>query len=57
MLAEGSFVLSICDGTVGEIHCSFYDLHRLDSGKVVEHWDTVDAIPPRHEWNNNNGKF
>ena len=57
VLAEGSFVLSVCEGTLGETHCSFYDLYRIDNEKVVEHWDTIDAIPPRHEWNNNNGKF
>lgn len=57
LLAEGNFVLSVCEGMLGEIHCSFYDLYRLDRGKVVEHWDTVDAIPPRSEWKNDNGKF
>lgn len=57
VLAEGNFVLSICEGTRGETHCSFFDLHRIDNGKVVERWDTVDPIPPRQEWNNNNGKF
>jgi predicted SnoaL-like aldol condensation-catalyzing enzyme len=57
VLAEGNFVLTICEGTIGDTDCSFYDLHRIDNGKVVEHWDTVDVIPPRHEWNNNNGKF
>jgi len=57
VLAEGNFVLTICEGMLGETHCSFYDLHRIDNGRIVEHWDTVDTIPPRHEWKNNNGKF
>ena len=57
VLAEGSFVLSICEGVLGETHCSFFDLYRIDNEKVVEHWDTVDAIAPQNEWNNNNGKF
>ncbi len=57
VLAEGNFVLSVCEGLLGETHCSFYDLYRIDHDKVVEHWDTVDAIAPRNEWNNNNGKF
>jgi len=57
VLAEGNFALSMCEGTLGGVHSSFYDLYRLDNGKIVEHWNTVDAIPPRHEWNNNNGKF
>ncbi len=57
VLAEGNFVLSVCEGTLGETHSSFYDLYRIDDERVVEHWDTVDDIPPRHEWNNDNGKF
>jgi predicted SnoaL-like aldol condensation-catalyzing enzyme len=57
VLAEGNFVLSVCEGTLDETHCSFYDLYRIDNERLVEHWNTVDAIPPRNEWNNDNGKF
>jgi predicted SnoaL-like aldol condensation-catalyzing enzyme len=57
LLAEGSFVLSVCEGSLDGIHSSFYDLFRVADGKVVEHWDTIDAIPPRSEWKNDNGKF
>jgi len=24
---------------------------------LVEHWDTIEAIPARSEWKNDNGKF
>lgn len=57
ILAEGSFVLAVCEGFIDGIHTSFFDLFRLDSGKLVEHWDTTEAIPPRSEWKNDNGKF
>ncbi len=57
LLAEGNFVLSVCEGTLNGIHSSFYDLFRLSDGKIVEHWDTVEAIPPRSAWKNDNGKF
>ena len=36
---------------------AFYDLFRVEGGKVVEHWDTIEAIPPKSEWKNDNGKF
>lgn len=57
VLAEGSFVLSVSEGYADGVHSSFFDLFRLESCKIVEHWDTTEAIPPRSEWKNDNGKF
>ncbi len=57
VLAEGSFVLSVCEGTLSGVHTAFYDLFRLSAGKLVEHWDTVEAVAPKSEWKNQNGKF
>ena len=57
VLAEGNFVLSVCEGYVDEFHTSFFDLYRLEKGRIVEHWDTVEAIVPVSEWKNANGKF
>jgi predicted SnoaL-like aldol condensation-catalyzing enzyme len=57
ILAEGNFVLSVSEGSVNGVHSSFFDLFRLANGKVVEHWDTTEAVPPRSEWKNDNGKF
>ncbi len=56
-LAEGNFVLCVVEGERRGVHCSFYDLYRLADGRIVEHWDTVEAVPPRSEWKNDNGKF
>ncbi len=57
ILAEGNFVLSVSEGALGAVHSSVYDLFRIENGKLVEHWDTIEAIPPRSEWKNDNGKF
>ncbi len=57
LLAEGNFVLAVNEGYNGEVHTSFYDLFRVEQGKIVEHWETTDAVPPRSEWKNDNGKF
>ena len=57
VLAEGNFVLCASEGYLEGVHSSIYDLFRLTEGKLVEHWDTIEAIPPRSEWKNNNGKF
>jgi predicted SnoaL-like aldol condensation-catalyzing enzyme len=57
VLAEGSFVLCVCEGNNAGVHTAFYDLFRLANGIVVEHWDTTEKIAPRSKWKNNNGKF
>ena len=57
VLAEGNFVLAVSEGSLNGAHSSFYDLFRVDSGKLVEHWDTIETIPPRSKWKNENGKF
>lgn len=57
LLAEGSFVLAVSEGSLDGVHSAFYDLFRVAEGRLVEHWDTVEAIPPRSEWKNDNGKF
>lgn len=57
VLAEGDFVLTVNEGFQSGVHSSFYDLFRVANGKVVEHWDTTTEVPPRSEWQNDNGKF
>lgn len=57
ILGEGNFVLSVSEGEFMNKHVAFYDLFRIENGKIVEHWDTIEAIPPKSEWKNNNGKF
>ena len=57
ILAEGNFVLSVSEGFFNNTHSAFYDLFRISSGMIVEHWDTTEDIPPISEWKNNNGKF
>lgn len=57
VLAEGCFVLSVSEGSLGGVHTAFYDLFRAAQGKLVEHWDTLESIAPRNEWKNDNGKF
>ncbi|WP_228464552.1 nuclear transport factor 2 family protein [Chryseobacterium antibioticum] len=45
------------EGTMGGKHTSFYDLFRIENGKIMEHWDTIEEIPAKENWKNNNGKF
>ncbi|QSX76831.1 nuclear transport factor 2 family protein [Lysobacter arenosi] len=57
ILGEGNFILSVSEGQTGSQHVAFYDLWRIENGKIAEHWDTIEAIPPREQWKNGNGKF
>lgn len=57
ILAEGNFVLVAAEGAYKSTHSAIYDLFRLSGGVIVEHWDSIEEIPPRETWNNNNGKF
>jgi predicted SnoaL-like aldol condensation-catalyzing enzyme len=57
ILGEGNFVLVVSEGSFGGKPSAYYDLYRIQAGKIAEHWDTIEAIPPRAEWKNSNGKF
>jgi len=57
ILGEGNFVLTVSEGQFLGKHVAFYDLFRIENGKIAEHWDTIEEIPPKENWKNNNGKF
>ncbi len=57
ILGEGNFVLAISEGTFADKPMSYYDLFRVENGKIVEHWDVMENILPKSEWKNTNGKF
>jgi len=57
VLGEGNFVLVVSEGQLGGKHTSFYDLFRIENGKIAEHWDVIETITPQSEWKNQNGKF
>ncbi|WP_282125108.1 nuclear transport factor 2 family protein [Marinifilum flexuosum] len=57
ILGEGNFVLSVSEGIFMKEKVAFYDLFRIENGKIVEHWDTIEKIIPDSEAKNSNGKF
>ena len=57
ILEEGNFVLTQCEGVFMKKNVAFYDLFRVQNGKIVEHWDAIEQIPAKGNWKNNNGKF
>ena len=57
VLAQGNFVLAVSEGTFGGAPTSYYDLWRVENGKVAEHWDVMETIADESTWQNQNGKF
>lgn len=57
VLAQGNFVLAVSEGTFGGAPTAYYDLWRVENGKIAEHWDVMEAITDKSTWQNQNGKF
>lgn len=55
VVAEGNFVFVASDATVSDKPWAFFDLWRVEKGKIVEHWDVVAPTPA--EMAHENGKF
>jgi predicted SnoaL-like aldol condensation-catalyzing enzyme len=57
---EGNFVLTVAEGPDAQDPsktAAYFDLFRVENGKLAEHWDVISVIPPQTEWANANGKF
>lgn len=57
VLGEGNFVLTISEGKFANQPTSYYDLFRVEDGKIAEHWDVMETIIPEANRKNTNGKF
>lgn len=57
VLAQGNIVLAVSEGTFGGAPTAYYDLWRVENGKISEHWDVMETISEKSTWQNQNGKF
>ncbi|WP_228143878.1 nuclear transport factor 2 family protein [Moraxella porci] len=57
VLAHGDFALAVSEGTFAGKPTAFYDLFRVENGKIAEHWDVIETIAEPSTWQNQNGKF
>ena len=57
VLADGDYALAVSEGTFGGVPTAYYDLFRVENGKIVEHWDVMETIADKSTWQNQNGKF
>ena len=56
VLGEGNFVLTVSEGEWGGKAHAFYDLFRVEAGKIAEHWDVIQPVPTEG-LANTNGMF
>lgn len=56
VLGEGNFVLTVSEGEWNGTTNAFYDLFRVENGKMVEHWDVIQPVPTEN-LANSNGMF
>lgn len=47
VIAEGDLVLAQSEGEFGGKKNAFYDLFRVEGGKIAEHWDVIQEVPEK----------
>ena len=57
VLADGNYGLAVSEGTFGGAPTAYYDLFRVENGRIAEHWDVMETIADKADWQNQNGKF
>ncbi|HLG39075.1 MAG TPA: hypothetical protein VI461_05375 [Chitinophagaceae bacterium] len=57
VLGEGNFVLVCSDGKFAGKPTAFFDLFRIEKGKIMEHWDVLQELPPDNKMVHQNGFF
>ncbi|MCE3202322.1 nuclear transport factor 2 family protein [Paenibacillus sonchi] len=57
VIGQGDFVLTVSEGLFDGQHTSFYDLFRVEDGKIAEHWDVIEAVLPAEKRKNQNSRF
>ncbi len=45
VVAEGNFVFAASEGVFGDKPTAYFDLFRLEDGRIVEHWDVIADMP------------
>jgi predicted SnoaL-like aldol condensation-catalyzing enzyme len=56
LVGQGNFVATLCKASWEGQPFAQVDIFRIKNGKIVEHWDNAEPVPPEEEWANS-GKF
>ena len=44
VLADGDYALAVSEGSFAGVATTFYDLFRVENGKIAEHWDVMETL-------------
>lgn len=56
VMGQGNYVVTYARGVYNQQALAVFDIFRVEEGKIVEHWDNMEVIPPSSELTNS-GKF
>ena len=56
LVGQGNFVATLSEVSFKGVPAAQVDLFRIDGGKIAEHWENTESVPPKSEWKNS-GKF
>jgi len=56
VIGQGDHVVSYSKAIFNNEELALFNIFRIENSKIVEHWNNMEAIPPRSEWANT-GKF
>ncbi|KOP68290.1 hypothetical protein AMS62_25850 [Bacillus sp. FJAT-18019] len=57
VIGQGDFVLTVSEGLFDGQPTAFYDMFRVENGKIAEHWDVIETILPAEKRKNSNSRF
>ncbi|RCX16403.1 putative SnoaL-like aldol condensation-catalyzing enzyme [Fontibacillus phaseoli] len=57
VIGQGDFVLTVSEGLFDGQPTAFFDMFRVENGKIAEHWDVIEGILPTEKRKNSNSRF
>ena len=56
VVGESNWVAACPKEEIDGGECALFDIFRIEDGRIAEHWDVAEPVPPRAELANS-GKF
>lgn len=57
IIADGQFVLTHSEGSIAGVRHAYFELWRVENGKIIELWDAISTVPSDEDAVHNYGIF